>query len=339
MPVLAGDIGGTHTRFHLVEAVEGEPQIIATAIYRSSDFVDLATPLKLFLHEHNHGQGITTACLAVAGPVDSDGNRQQVQLTNLPWRLDSVELSAQCAIDRVHLINDFMATAYGIERLAPESLSTLQEGEPRTHALRLVVGAGTGFGVCQLFWQDGLYHAAPGEGGHIAFAPQDAHQDHLLAFLRAESGRVSNENLLSGTGLTAIYRFQLHSEGSPDSNSLLMAPDPSAAISEHAQKHPDSTAARALDLFVAIYGAVAGDLALITQPQGGLFITGGIAPKILPHIKNGLFMQNFNAKGKMARLNTILPVRIVTEPLVGLLGAGLLALRFLNTHNPTHQSR
>ena len=215
------------------------------------------------------------------------------------------------------------------EALHSEQLESLQPLPGEADAPRLVVGAGTGLGVgllCPL--GNGRYEAYPTEGGHMAFAPTDETQEALLRHLRGLHGRVSYERLVSGPGLVAIYRFLLeHLQAPPEAQVLLQTPDPAAAISTEALAQEDSPAARALDIFIDAYGAVAGDLALATLATGGVYIAGGIAPRLLPRLRRGDFLGAFLRKGRMSRLVASMPLHVVTDPAVGLTGAVVAAGR------------
>lgn len=321
MRILAGDIGGTNTRLQLVDNAGATPAVIASRSYPSQAYADLESAIGDFLAHHPHPK-IDSACLAVAGPVQVSEAGQSARLTNLPWQLNSVSLSQKLGIPRLRLLNDFQATAYGIAGLQQAELVTLQEGSRKAKAPCLVLGAGTGLGVCQLIWQGDFYEAIPGEGGHLAFAPTSELEDELLHFMRLELGRVSCERLLSGSGISAIYRFLLHREAIGD-DALLHGPDPAAAISAAALNGSSRRAEHALEIFCAIYGAVAGDLALINLAHGGVYIAGGIAPRILPLLQQGGFLHAFHAKGRMRPLSESMPVQVVTNTDVGLLGAAL----------------
>ncbi len=331
MKVLAGDIGGTKTllqaaRFTPGGALKGE--VVAEKRFDSRAYADLAPVIRAFLLEHALDPAeFVGCCFGVAGPVLETGNGQRAALTNLPWRLNSTRLEQELGLTRVRLINDFQAVGYGIEALGREDLDPLQDLPAQPRAPRVVLGAGTGLGVGILCWRDGYYEAYPTEGGHMAFAPTDAVQDRLMGALRAEFGRVSYERVLSGPGLEAIYRFLLEDRGAEDRAGLLQQPDPPAAISTHGLTRGDPLATTALDLFVQIYGSLAGDLALMTLATGGIFIAGGIAPKILPRLHSGPFGAAFRNKGRMGALVQAMPVHVVINPAVGLLGALRAATR------------
>jgi len=266
---------------------------------------------------------LTSACFGAAGPASDNC----IQMTNLPWRLDAATIAARFGIARVQLVNDFEAAAAGVETLAPGDCTTLQRGEAVPQAPRVVIGAGTGLGVAYALSQGKRYRIIAGEGGHAGFSPADAEQLRLAQALQAQFGRVSAELVVSGPGLVRIYEFLC--AGLADTPGLLecVRTDGAGAISRAALEQGDALACRALDLFIACYGAVAGDHALALSARGGVYVAGGIARKILSRLAAGGFIAAFNAKGAHAQLNLKIPVHVVTTERLGLLGAALLAAR------------
>ncbi len=326
--VLAADVGGTHTRVMLAESDGARYRPLREQHYVSADWPDLLPILENFLVDVSPRP--TQACLAIAGPISDNGGAQQAQLTNLPWTLDSAHLAQRLGIARLALINDFAAIGHGIAALSAADLLTLQAGEPQPHAPRAILGAGTGLGQALLVWRAGHYDVLPTEGGHVDFAPQNDQQVHLLNSLRTEFGHVSCERLCSGAGLAYIYRFLQIRRGLAIPDAIAAAydhGDPAAAISQAALAGSDALARESLDEFVRIYGAQAGNLALACLPFGGLYIAGGIAPKILPAMTDGEFLRTFNAKGRMEKLTRQVPLHLVVHPAPGLLGACLYAGR------------
>ncbi|GAB6043491.1 glucokinase [Endothiovibrio diazotrophicus] len=335
MKVLAGDLGGTKTLLAIVECVDAgggtvrcEP--LLEHRYPSEAWAGLEPMLRDFLEAAGGlADGVAYGCIGVAGPVDEEGAGERAAITNLPWSLESGGLAEASGLSRLRLINDFQAIGYGIEALGAEALHTLQAGTPRPRGPRAVIGAGTGLGQALQVWCDGYYEVLPTEGGHASFAPQDEEQQRLLAVLRETFGHVSYERLVSGQGLVNIHRF-LEGSGLAAGEALrvaMAAGDAAAAISEAALAGSDPSAIHALELFVRIYGAQAGNLALTTVCSGGLFVAGGIAPKILHKLQEVAFLEAFNAKGRMAKVTATIPVHVVTEPRVGLFGAALAASR------------
>jgi glucokinase len=324
--LLAADVGGTKTLLHL-RALDsrGQATPIAEQRYSSGSFDSLESMIERFLSEHAD-TGPDSACLAVAGPVHGDSQEQNASLTNLPWQLNSRQLGEALGIPKLRLLNDFQAIGYSLDELGNDELVTLHEGQAIDGAPRLVVGAGTGLGVCTLFPDSGHYVSHASEGGHIAFAPADAQQAELLEFLQQEYGRVSYERLVSGVGLVNIYRYLLQ-QSPPDEPPVLTQPDPAAAIGRYAVEGGHPLAAQTVTLFSRIYGAFTGDLALVTLPAGGVYIAGGIAPKLLSCLQDGNFIEAFFDKGRMRELVQSFPVKVITNPHSGLLGAAHYAAR------------
>lgn len=302
--ILAGDIGGTKTLL----ALAGEDGIVCERRYPSQDWDDFPALLRAFLDDAGVIAGtIAAACFGVAGPVED--NRAKV--TYLPWHVDGPALAQAFNLGRVEIVNDFVAAAQGVAALQPGDLVTLQEGRPLERSPRLLVGAGTGLGVAALLPQGNGWRTVGGEGGHIGFSPADEEQLAVWRHLQQRGGRVTAENVISGAGLQAIYE----SMGSPGGTALLDA----AAIAAAAGTEP--RAGRALDLFIAAYGAFAGDLALLFMARGGVYLGGGIAPKILPRLRAGGFVRAFRKRGAHAGLMADFPIRVVTDERLGLQGA------------------
>ncbi|HEY9198434.1 MAG TPA: glucokinase [Gammaproteobacteria bacterium] len=327
--VLAADVGGTNTRLLLADSDGITYTPLREQHYASADWLDLLPILQDFFATDTALP--QRACLAIAGPITGDAHRQQAQVTNLPWLLDGHALGQALGIPRVKLINDFAAVAHGIAALRDSDIITLQTGEPRAYAPRAVLGAGTGLGQALLVQCGSHYEVLPTEGGHVDFAPQSDEQWHLLRTLQRDYGHVSYERLLSGAGLVFIYRFlqQRRSGAIPELivQACAAGGDPAAAISQTALAGTDPIAAQALHEFIRIYGAQAGNLALGCLPFGGLYVAGGIAPKILSKLLDGTFIAAFNAKGRMETITRRIPVHVVTHANPGLLGAALYAGR------------
>jgi glucokinase len=325
MRVLAGDIGGTKTLLAIAECAGGRCRVIAQRRFDSVSYPGLAEMLKEFLAASSaEASGIRAACFAVAGPVMEKDGGQYTKVTNLPWEAQSADIAHAFGIAKVRLINDFQGVSYGIEALGAQDLVALQPGRPQERGTRAVLGAGTGLGQGVLVWCDGRYEALATEGGHVDFAPVDELQDELLRHFRRRYGRVSAERVISGSGLAGIYGFfrERDRSGAPGTVST----DP-ADISAAALAGSDPVAVRALDLFVRLYGAHAGNLALTVLATGGVYIAGGIAPKIIAKLKDVAFLDAFNDKGRMRALAETMPVHVVMNPDVGLLGAVLVASR------------
>lgn len=319
---LAGDIGGTKTLLQLFKAGEERAPLLRKS-YPSASYAGFSEILDEFLYEAGI-RDVTSACFALAGPVAG----RQVKLTNLPWKIDADSLAARFNIARVALINDFEAVGLGVAALGVSDLSMLQQGEAQAHAVRVVVGAGTGLGVAWLTWRDGCYAVHPSEGGHIDFAPTDELQFGLLHYLQQRFGHVSYERIVSGPGLVAIYEFLRDSGRAVPSAELVAAlkeGDQAAAIARFASDTDEPIARQALEVFVQIYGAFVGNIALAALPRGGIYVAGGIAAKIAAQLQGGGFMRAYLDKGRFSGLLSTLPVAIVTNPQVGLLGSCLVA--------------
>ncbi|KPK07453.1 MAG: hypothetical protein AMJ64_06605 [Betaproteobacteria bacterium SG8_39] len=324
--ILAGDIGGTKTRLALFADPDAPPHFERR--YASSEFPALEPLIERFLAEARAALGgrvaPRSACFGVAGPIEG----RRVHVTNLPWIIDAETLAQAFAIAQVHLLNDFAAAAYGIDALRADQRATLQTGEPRDAAPRVILGAGTGLGIAYVLRDASGDRALAGEGGHTGFAPRSAEEIALWQYLHERVGRVTLEHVLSGTGLLRIYDFLLQYGRQAESPALraeLAEADAPAAITRHALERGDALALAALDLFVACYGAAAGDQALNVMARGGVFVAGGIAPKILPRLAAGGFIAAFNDKAAFADVARRMPVHVVLDERLPLIGAARAA--------------
>ena len=322
MKVLAADIGGTHCRLALASLSGGRAELSHVQRFVNADHGSLGEILHDYLERlaRDSVPPPRIACLAVAGPTDG----RHVRFTNLDWHIDATELESAAGLDRVSLVNDFAAVGWGLNTVCTADLAVLQAGSPRETGVKAAVGAGTGLGVSIGVWQDGVHRPLPTEGGHIGFAPLDAEQDRLLGFMRGRYGRVSVERLLSGPGIVDLYRFCAHEAGL-SAPALLESDIPARAISQAALTGDDPAARRALGLFAAIYGQVAGDVALLTRAQGGIYLAGGIPPQVLPILRGPEFLAGFHAKGRFSDWMRSVPVAVVLDPDIGLKGAGIAA--------------
>ena len=324
MQILTGDIGGTKTLLQRIAFQDGQWIEGPKQRYDSHAYPDLAPMVQAFLRDHP-GPSPDTACFAVAGPVH-DG---MARLTYLPWELEQNRLQAQLNIPRVRIINDFEAIGYGISTLLDSEYETLQTGQAVPGAIQVVLGAGTGLGQCIRIRKDEQYQVLATEGGHADFAPVNTEQIALLQHLLTQHERVSYDDLVSGKGLVRIYDFLCQdnpNKENPQLRDQRIHQDAAATISEFALQHNDPLANHALDMFVSIYGAQAGNLALTALALGGVYIAGGIAPKILPKFHTGLFMQYFLAKSPMQHIIRNIPVHVILNPEIGLRGAGAYLL-------------
>lgn len=317
--ILAADIGGTTSRFVLATAAG---DVLAASNYASGDFDGFEAIMERFLSE-SQSPKIASACIGIAGPVESDDLGERARVTNLPWVIESSGLAERLGGARVRLINDFQAVGLGIEALRPEELVTLQAGRPAPRGPRALIGAGTGLGQGILVWSQDHYEPIPTEGGHADFSPADDEQWALACELRAQHGHVSWERLISGNGLEAIDEFLARRTGTARTRTA-------AQVTQAALARRDPVAIRAVELFVQLYGAQAGNLALTVGATGGVYVAGGIAPRILDKLRDGTFMRAFLAKGRMRPLLETIPVRVVIADDVGLRGVVLGAVRQLS---------
>jgi glucokinase len=317
MKILAGDLGGTKALLGIAEFDGDTPRFILTRRLASADFSGADALLRQFCTDAaDELEGVTGACLAIAGPVSDDG--RQARFTNLPWQADAALLEQQLGMP-LTLANDFVAVAAGIATLSADQHLALQTGEPLADGVRLVIGAGTGLGMATLVPLDdpaGSFKILPGEGGHIGFAPADAMQARVWTELLAAHGRVTAEQVISGPGIAAIHHALTGATADP------------AEITDLALGG-NVSARQTVEVFLAAYGAFAGDLALALLARGGVFLAGGIAAKIMPLLRNGTFLAAFNAKAGHADLARRMPVHVVTDPEIGLQGAAALARRLL----------
>jgi glucokinase len=331
--LIAGDIGGTNTTLRLVRAIES-PQSIETIFqkrYPSGSFPDLVPIVKQFLTDAGE-KALQVACFAIAGPVVNN----TCELTNLKWSLNNQRLEKELGIEKVSLINDFAAVSHGILGLPETELDTLQPGKPERDGVIGILGAGTGLGESFLIPSGSDYRVCATEGGHADFAPRSALEFELLEYLKSlhKTDRISVERVVSGRGIVAIYKF-LRDRGdiaeSPEIAKVVRSnepdPDPAAVIAQAALESTDSLCQKTMEIFVEAYGAEAGNLSLKLLPYGGLYVAGGIAPKILPLLQDGRFLAAFKHKGRMSPLLEQMPVRVVLNSQVGLLGAVLYALK------------
>ena len=326
--ILAGDVGGTKTALALFERRDPALVVAREAVLPSREFPTFEDVVTRFLADPRR-PAIEAACFGVPGPVV---NGRCVTI-NLPWILDEAALGASIPAPRVRLLNDVEATGYGVLTLPRAALEPLQPGAARQGNMALIA-AGTGLGEALLIWDGHRHLVVASEGGHADFAPRTDLEVELLGFLRKEVGRVSYERVVSGPGLFSIYRFLRDTGGSPEPPWLseqIERGDPSAVVAEVglAGRHP--LCVQALDLFASIYGAEAGNLALKALAVGGVFVGGGIAPKVRAKLADGTFATAFGDKGRLAGLMASIPVSLVLEPRAALLGAAEVA-RTLGSH-------
>jgi len=337
MRVLAGDIGGTKTAVAIVQIGARSLSIERFRRYPSSRYGSLEEILENFLSPGRLRPKV--AAFGVAGPV----SRGRAKVTKLPWTIDERRIGRTIRIGRVRVLNDFVAAALGLSYLKARQITVLSPGEEEKDGPVALIGAGTGLGQAALFRSGRRCEPLASEGGHADFGPRDATEDRLVRYVRARFGRVSRDRLLSGEGLRHIYDFLKHDGFARERSSVLRAfasEDRAAVISRFGLARRDPLCREALRLFVSIYGSEAGNLALQYRATGGLYIAGGIAPKILPALTGAVFLGSFRAKPPMEALLARVPVRVVREPRLGLFGAAAAAYRMaIETRRPRSKSR
>ncbi len=325
-PVLAGDVGGTHARLALFGPREEKPELLTESVFHSPEYGGLEEVVRKFLEET--GEDVDVACIAVACPIEEG----VCHMPNLGWEIEADGLGERIGIRRASLINDFEAVGHGVAQLGPRDLETLQEGVPERQGPIALIGAGTGLGQGYLVWGQGRYEVHASEGGHADFAAANLTQWRLLRYLQARYGHVSWERVVSGHGLVDAYDFLRDARYAPEGDDvrhLLLSEDEDAAevISVRAVAGSDPLCSKAMEIFLQAYGAQAGNLALSFRATGGVFVAGGIAPKILEKLKEGTFLRAFRSKGRLTELMHEIPVRVVLDDKVGLLGAASIAMR------------
>ncbi|MDO9052950.1 MAG: glucokinase [Gallionella sp.] len=325
MSILAGDIGGTKTRLAIVDVAGTQVHVLREVSYPSRDYAEFGILLDDFLHASQALREfhITSAAFGIAGPVQG----RVVHTTNLPWRIDADALQHQFGFGCT-LLNDLEATAYGVPALGVADLLTLQAGAGHACGNAAVIAAGTGLGEAGLYWDGRNYQPFATEGGHASFSPANTQEFALLRHLQQQHQHVSWERVVSGMGLLSLHEFlcQYRNIAVPDWLSAEMRNgDAAAAIANAALAGRDEICVATLDWFVRLYGAEAGNLALKVMSRGGLYLGGGIAPKILPLLQNGTFMEAFLGKGRMRPLLEAMPVTVILNDRAALYGPALRA--------------
>jgi len=320
--ILAGDIGGTNARLAYFQPQNGHLRLVSERVYPSREHRELGEIVSRFVDDS--GTQPDVACFGIAGPVRNG----RVETSNLPWVIEQSRLAKQIHLPATMLINDLEASAWGIGALTESDLVPLNRVSGPAVGNQAVIAPGTGLGEAGLFWDGKRHHVFACEGGHTDFAPQGELQIKLLRYLYAQFGHVSYERILSGPGLVNVFEF-LRGSGQGEESAELAAAmqtgDRAAAISKAALAGTDELAVKALDLWISVYGAEASNLALKTMATGGMFLAGGISPKILAKLKGPLFMEAFLDKGRMRNLVEAIPVHVVTNDKAGLLGAARCA--------------
>ena len=321
--ILAGDVGGTKTALALFDMQGVNFTLVHEDRLPSRDFPTFEAAVAQFLTTGPRGP-IDAASFGIAGAVVEG----RATATNLPWKIDERALEQAIPAKRVRLLNDLEATGHGLAALPPTSLVTLQAGQPRTGNIALIA-AGTGLGEALLIWDGRGHRVVASEGGHADFAPRTDEEIELLRFLRKDFGRVSYERILSGPGFFNVYRFLRDTGRYPEppwlAERLKGVGDPNEVLGPVAREGRDALCAATLDLFVSIYGAETGNLALKVLAVGGVFIGGGIGPRFRAKLEDGAFMPSFRDKGRFTPLLEAMPVHLVLEPRTALLGAARVA--------------
>lgn len=339
--ILCADLGATKALLAVARvAANGQPTLLGQRRYAAADHASFEAVIAAYAQDWQKDQGqplrVQAAAVGAAGPVEGEAGSEQVRMTNLDWLVRAAEVSAQLrelqatpkAVLPVRLVNDFVVAAHGVDALHPEDLLPLQAGQAQPRAPQLVIGAGSGLGVAWRIWQgdapSGGYAVLPSESGHNSFAPCRAEFDALMPALRQRCGRVANEFVVSGRGLVTLYRVLCEQarpttrfDGELDSIS-------GEDIARLAFDEQEPLALRAVDLFLLAYGAVAGDLALSLLARGGVFVAGGVAAQWGKVMQDGRFMAGFTDKGPYAELTRQIPVQVITQGALPLLGAARL---------------
>ena len=321
--ILAGDVGGTSVRLAYFEQKNTRLFPLVEEVKHARDYPSLQAAVIEFQRDHNYVP--LCACFGVAGPVTNG----IVKASNLPWIIDAAVLEREAAISAVHLINDLEANAYGLAELVEEDFELLTPGVGGVKGNAAVISAGTGLGEAGLFWDGETHHPFAAEGGHADFGPANELQLELWQYLHKKFGHVSWERVLSGPGQYNIYEFLRQTgrgQEEPWLTEEMKRDDPAAVISRHGINGTSPLCELAVDVFVEIYGAAAGNLALKILAVSGVYVGGGIAPKILPKLKDPRFMQAFRDKGRLRPLMEMIPVRVVLNDKTALLGAAHVAM-------------
>jgi len=321
--ILAGDIGGTHTRLALFEKNEQGFLTIVEEKFSSSAYQSLSKIVQNFLENKSHS--VNCACFGVAGPVQG----KTAKITNLTWIADTDSIAELLGHYRIKLINDLEANAYGLNELNDNDFLILNKGESNPTGNRAIISAGTGIGEAGLFNKDGELRPFATESGHADFAPRNELEIELLRYLLTKFERVSLERVVSGLGLQNIYNFLRDTKRAEEpiwlAKEIKKNSDIGAVISQNGLEGKSAICEQTLDIFVSLYGAEAGNMALRLLATGGIYIGGGIAPKILPKLREKLFLDSFLSKGRMREVLELMPVRVILNDKAALLGAAHFA--------------
>src|SRR5579864_6916949 len=322
--ILAGEIGATRTRLAAFETEANRLQRVVEKTYMSQQRDGLSGILAEFIK--TEGIPVHSACFGVAGPVRAGRSK----ISNLPWVIDARQVAEQLKLNSVGLLNDLEAYAYGIDALESKDFITLSEGAEEAEGNRAVISAKTGLGMAGLYWDGFRHHPFACEGGHADFAPRNDLQMELLAYLQKKYGRISCERILSGPGIKNIYDFLRDTHKAEEADwlraQMSAAPDPPALISKTALEGKAAICDQTLSIFVSVFGAETGNCALNFMTTGGIFIGGSIAAKIVPKMKDPVFLESFLDKGRMAAILKDMPVKIVVNDDCGIIGAARYTL-------------
>ena len=320
--ILAGDIGGTNARLAYFQSQNGHLTVAAEGVFPSREHRGLDEIVAQFVK--SQGTAPDIACFGVAGPVRNG----KVETSNLPWTVEASRLASELELPSVYLINDLEANAWGIASLQEKDLVSLNRVKGTPVGNQAVISAGTGLGEAGLYWDGHSYDVFASEGGHCDFAPRNELEVDLFRYLAARFGHVSYERIVSGPGLVNVYRFFRDTNRGEEPAWLteeLAHGDAAATISRAAISGKSPLAEHALDLWISIYGAEAGNLALKLMATGGIYLGGGIAPKLVSKLAGPLFMQAFLNKGRMQALLESIPVRVIVNDKIALFGAARYA--------------
>ena len=324
--ILAGDLGGTKTLLGLFERGEPRPREVFTRGYPTQEFTSITAILDDFARDAG-ALAVEAAAIGVAGPIVD----QRARLTNISWNVSADEIARRLETTRIRLLNDLEAMAHSVAVLEGDELVVLQRRERQAKGNAAVIAAGTGLGQAYLHFIDGRWLPVASEAGHADFAARTDREFGLARMLRDRYGRAEVEQVLSGPGLVNIHRFT-HPEGDCIATNGVPPAEQPAAISEAALTRRCAQCAETLEMFVEAYGAEAGNLGLRGVARGGVFVGGGIAPKILPALRDGRFMQAFRAKEPLADFVAAIPVHVIVNPDAGLLGAAVAAQTLAGGH-------
>lgn len=322
--VLAGDVGGTKTLLGLFRGSPGKLREVRTSTFVSDAYPSFEAMVREFLSQG--GERPRRVAVGVAGPI-VDGRSRVV---NLKWPVEERRVAKAAGTKDVRVLNDLEATGWGIGEVPPRRVVSLTPSIRARKGNGALIAAGTGLGMCALVRDGARQVPLAGEGGHQDFAPRDETEFDLLRHFQKLHGRVSLERIVAGPGLSEIYRFLVASgreAADPALESRFATEDPNAAVSEAGVAGSSTAARRALAIFVSLYGAAAGNFALVIKATGGVWVGGGIAPKILPVLRDGTFLESFRAKGRLRPMLEAIPVRVLLEPRTALLGAAAFAAR------------